>query len=251
MALLYEAFFVARIAPGPDAASAPSATAAAAASSAGGPAAGSAAAKQRAALFCRYAPPGAAAVPSADNLAAFCFPLGVEAVKPSPYLVTCEFTFTLTGGDGGRLHGMARRTHDPTYRPPLPAPGGVRGQVQASDSRRLPQVLCILSRHCWQPFFSKVLEVADQLLAPHAGCAALPADSPAARFLASLPALMVSAGPPLPPLGAVLRAPLPPSPAPISVDRMRRALAPPGGQRGDPLLGLWPDAIELEVGALQ
>lgn len=154
---------------------------------------------------------------------------------------------TFAGGDGSRLHGVCRRTADPTHRAPAAANG--RPVV---EQKRMPQVICILSQHCWQPFFSKVLEVVDQLLAPHAACRDLPADAPAALFLASLPRALVAAGPPLPRLGAVLRVPLPYSAAPISVDRMRRALAPPpgpGGRAGDHLLGLSPDGIELEVGA--
>lgn len=209
--------------------------------------------QQRSALFCKFLPPGGGALPPEDNLSAFCWPLGVQAVKPSAYLVTAEFTFTLTGGDGTRLHGICRRTHDPTYRPPPASPGpGARGSSSGTiDQKRLPQVICILSQHCWQPFFSKVLEIADQLLAPHGSQAELPPDAPAALFLASLPRLLVAAGPPLPPLGAVLRVPLPYSAAPISVERMRRALAPPGAPAPAMLLGLSADSIELEVGAGQ
>lgn len=207
--------------------------------------------QQQSALFCKFLPPGAGPLPPEDNLSAFCWPLGVQAVRPSAYLVTAEFTFTLTGGDGTRLHGMCRRTHDPTYRPPAaaPGPGGRGGTGGGCELKRLPQVICILSQYCWQPFFSKVLEIADQLLAPHAGQPHLPPDAPAALFLASLPRLLVAAGPLLPPLGAVLRVPLPYSAAPISVERMRRALAPPGAPASTMLLGLSADAIELEVGA--
>ena len=228
---LYEAFFVARATPPSPAAGG------------GGGGAATLPPPPRLAPFCRYAPRGvraAGGAPTVENAVGFCFPLGADSVKPSAYLVTAEFTFTLTGGDGGRLHGICRRTHDPTYRPPP----GERGTV-----KRWPQVLCILTPHCWQPFFSKALEVVEQLLAPHAGGEALPPDAPAALFLASLPAQLAAAaaGRPGPPLGAVLRVPLPLSGAPVVVDRMRRALAPPG-QPGA-LLGLSADAIELEVGA--
>ncbi len=223
---LFEAFFVARATPP-------------------GQGGSGAAAPPRLAPFCRFAPPGVRAnggAPTVENAVGFCFPLGADSVKPSAYLVTAEFTFTLTGGDGGRLHGVCRRTHDPTFRPAA----GERGTV-----KRWPQVLCILSPHCWQPFFSKALEVVEQLLAPHAGCEALPPDAPAALFLASLPAQLAvaAAGRPAPPLGAVLRLPLPLSGAPVVVDRMRRALAPPG--QAGAQLGLSADAIELEVGAGQ
>lgn len=103
-------------------------------------------------LACRLSPPGArpGALPSVENACSFCFPLGVDAVKPSAYLVTSDFSFTLTDGSGGRLHGFARRTHDPTHRPP------------AGARERWPQVLCILTQHCWQPFFCKVLEVSGR-----------------------------------------------------------------------------------------
>lgn len=229
---LFELFFVARITP------------------AGEDAAQHGGQPQRSALHCRWAPPGGGGVPvpAADNLSPFCWPLGVEAVCASAYLVTAEFSFTLTGGNGSRLHGVCRRTHDPTYRP-APRPGSTHKGAASSvvEQKRLPQVICILSQHCWQPFFSKVLEIADQLLAPHASAAELPSDSPAGLFLASLPRLLLAAGPPLPPLGALLRVPLPYSAAPISVDRMRRALMPPGRPAADTLLGLSADAIELEV----
>ena len=68
-------------------------------------------------------------------------------------------------------------------------------------------------------------------------------------WLASLPAQLAvaAAGRPELPLGAVLRVPLPLSGALVVVDRMRRALAPPGQPGAQ--LGLSADAIELEVGA--
>ena len=220
MERLLTAFFVARVPPAPRE---------------GG------AAVAAAAPFCRFSPPGvvdAVSAPSVGSACAFCFPAGASAVRASAYLVTQEFTFTLTGGDGGRLHGVCRRTHDPTYCPPARPGGGT------ADAKRWPQVLCILSPHCWQAFFGKALEVVEQLLAPHSGLADLPPDAPAALFLASLPAQLAAVAAPSP-LGAVLRVPLPYSGAPVSVDRMRRALAPPGQRNA--LLGLTADAIELEV----
>lgn len=163
-------------------------------------------------------------------------PAALNSPAASPFVqVTAEFSFTLTGGNGGRVHGVCRRTADPTHRPPARA---------GTEARRWPQVLCLLSPHPWRPFWGKVLEVVEQLLAPHATAEALPPDAPAALFLASLPRLLAGAGPPMPPLGAVVRVPLPYSGAPVSVDRMRRALAPPGSGA---LLGLTADAIELEV----
>ena len=56
----------------------------------------------RAALACRWAAPGGSPLTAPDNLAHFCFPMGVEGVRPQAFIVAAEFSFTLTGGDGSR-----------------------------------------------------------------------------------------------------------------------------------------------------
>lgn len=69
---ILDAFFVARVQPAP-----------------GGGAGG---VGQRLVAACRWAQQGRPAsriAPSVDAAAAFCFPLGVEAVRPSAYLVRC------------------------------------------------------------------------------------------------------------------------------------------------------------------
>ncbi len=52
-----------------------------------------------------------------------------------------EYSFTLTGGDGSRLHGFCR-----SFLPP-------RARL---NSLRYPQVLCIITEHLWLTFYFKV-----------------------------------------------------------------------------------------------
>lgn len=90
--------------------------------------------------FCRFnnpqAPAAAQALPPAQALGSFCFPLGPENLRPkeimrpevtathwycavleptwlsakqrSDHRVLQTFSYTLTGGDGSRLHGFCR-----------------------------------------------------------------------------------------------------------------------------------------------
>lgn len=71
-------------------------------------------------------------LPAPDNLLGFCFPLSAAAARPSAFLVTEEFSFTLTGGDGSRLHGFCRKTNDPTA-----VLGAIAGRA---GGQRFPQV---------------------------------------------------------------------------------------------------------------
>lgn len=102
-----------------------------------------AAGTRRGGLACRVTHPAARPLPSADNLVGFCFPLGIAYEREKPWQVTEEFSFTLTGGDGSRLHGFCRKTNDPTYQSKEPG-------------KRFPQVLCLISQHPWTTFFYKV-----------------------------------------------------------------------------------------------
>lgn len=56
-------------------------------------------------------------------------------------LLMQEYSFTLTGGDGSRLHGFCR-----SFLPP-------RARL---NSLRYPQVLCIITEHLWLTFYFKV-----------------------------------------------------------------------------------------------
>eukprot|EP00887_Chlorella_sp_A99_P000741 scaffold5.g741.t1 len=192
--------------------------------------------QQRGVLACRVDHPRARPLPAADNLLSFCFPLGVASLRSSAFLVTEEFSFTLTGGDGSRLHGFCRKSNDPTRPASAASPRGARGG-------RFPQVLCLISRHAWPAFFFKVLEVVDPLLRGEGSAERLPPGAPAAAFLAGLAAAVP---PPPAVLGAVVRVPLPalPSGAP-PIDwaelRMQRALPAVGQREADA------SAVELEV----
>lgn len=103
-----------------------------------------------ASIICRYTPEDSAnhdPLPSASNLASFCFPTGPENIKAREYMAPVvgpsperhpgsiqllglhnsrlyrlmigsvsvqEYSFTLTGGDGSRLHGFCRCSGLPT-----------------------------------------------------------------------------------------------------------------------------------------
>ena len=114
MTRLFEAFFVARLQPGagdPWASAAPPPPPAAAAASTSN----TAAKRQRSALFCRFSPPGGGTqLPADDNLSPFCWPLGAEGVRPSPFLVTAEYSFTRTGALLGVGCVLARRARAST-----------------------------------------------------------------------------------------------------------------------------------------
>lgn len=63
--------------------------------------------------------------------------------------------FTLTDGDGSRLHGFCRQ-----FLPPGESQGrGGGGSGGGGPRGRYPQVLCVVSRHAWLPLMYKVLEV--------------------------------------------------------------------------------------------
>lgn len=53
-----------------------------------------------------------------------------------------DYTFTLTQGDGTRMHGFCRRFL------PAPEPGGPK--------QRLPQAMCMIWPSYWTAFFFKV-----------------------------------------------------------------------------------------------
>ncbi|EIE19512.1 hypothetical protein COCSUDRAFT_83563 [Coccomyxa subellipsoidea C-169] len=103
-----------------------------------------------------------------------------------------EYSFTLTGGDGSRLHGFCR-----SFLPP-------RARLK---SLRYPQVLQVLEA---------MLKQTDLLNGP--AHASLPYASPASQFLENL---SISCTGKLVP-GEVLRLPLPRTPAPVNVSPPRR-----------------------------
>lgn len=158
-----------------------------------------------------------------------------------------EYSFTLTGGDGSRLHGFCR-----SFLPP-------RARL---NSLRYPQVLCIITEHLWLTFYFKVLCLTHRVPSPsdrksntllrrtsakyrnHKGnCgpleqvlqvleallkqtdllngpahASLPYASPASQFLENLS--ITCTGKLCP--GEVLRLPLPRTPTPVNVSPPRR-----------------------------
>lgn len=64
--------------------------------------------RPRAYICCRFDPDRSWRGPAPENLLSFCFPLGAENFQPREYMRPEEFSFTLTGGDGSRLHGFCR-----------------------------------------------------------------------------------------------------------------------------------------------
>ncbi|DBA87177.1 TPA: hypothetical protein ACH3X2_005181 [Trebouxia sp. C0005] len=111
-------------------------------------------------LFCTFDDPRNAttpetALPPAQALGAFCFPLGPDNFKPKEYEEEEEYSFTLTAGDGSRLHGFCR-----SFLPPWPA----AAVEPTNSSLRYPQVLCVISQHPWFSFYYKILQVTEKLL---------------------------------------------------------------------------------------
>lgn len=111
-------------------------------------------------------------------LAAFCYPLDPAGMQPQWTMESESYTFTLTQGDGGRLHGFCRRFL------PAPAPGGPK--------QRYPQALCLIYNHHWSEFFAKALQGLElllkqsELLYATPATPELPAHSPAYAFLEAL-----------------------------------------------------------------
>lgn len=168
-------------------------------------------------------PAAAAALPAVSDatLATFCLPLGADAARPKAIMAPDEFSFTLTLGDGSRLHGFCRRFLPPAAPPALrerasaSAPAALRqGQQQQEESggARFPVVLCVLCRSQWRALLFRALEAAEQLLAlqpellvASAPPVELPPRSHAGHFLAALEAALARG----PALGETLRVALP------------------------------------------
>lgn len=179
--------------------------------------------------------------PSADNLVSFCFPSGTSNVKPKEYMRPEEFSFTLTAGDGLRMHGFCRRTLQPVNRA-ITQTGKMHGL--GAPTFRYPQVLCIISQHPWFPFFYKVLELVEKMLRQDdletISLQSWPETSPAAMFLTEI---LKTAGP-QPQLGQILHVKLPQTELPIDFAPPRCAL--PGVSR-NPFLRSTSTAVELEI----
>ncbi|KAK9829376.1 hypothetical protein WJX72_005465 [[Myrmecia] bisecta] len=149
-------------------------------------------------LFCRFDDGNAAAsLPPDASLGGFCFPLGVNQVKPKEYMAPEEFSFTLTGGDGSRLHGFCR-----SFLPPRPKFKDPR----TNTNLRYPQVVCVISAFPWFALYQKVLQIVEQLLKQtdilHSPSSrTLPLTSPAGAFL--LEVVRTCPNPPIP--GRVFR----------------------------------------------
>ena len=161
-------------------------------------------------------------LPPAQALGGFCFPLGSCNVEPKEYMApevqpdnmsTCacilpiskgvpvakhkvrvsrplhsiaqEYSFTLTVGDGSRLHGFCRYVPpqcildacDQSLLAPLATPHhalcvcrsflpprAAAAMGRSSSSLRYHQVLCIISQYPWFTFYYKILQVTEQLL---------------------------------------------------------------------------------------
>lgn len=100
-------------------------------------------------------------LPATDNILPFCFPAGVDGITPKEYAAsevrTCtnlghssttiylfhlqSYIFTLTAGDGSRLHGFCRR-----FLPPR----------TPTAALRLPVVACLITPTMWVDFMHKV-----------------------------------------------------------------------------------------------
>ena len=97
-------------------------------------------------------------LPGSDNILPFCFPAGIDVIKPKEYAAsevcvrwTCfllhtthsqSYIFTLTVGDGSRLHGFCRR-----FLPP---------RSTSTTLLRLPVVACLITPTMWVDFMHKV-----------------------------------------------------------------------------------------------
>ncbi|KAK9915164.1 hypothetical protein WJX75_005465 [Coccomyxa subellipsoidea] len=143
-----------------------------------------------------------------------------------------EYSFTLTGGDGSRLHGFCR-----SFLPP-------RARL---NSLRYPQVLCIITEHLWLTFYFKVLQVLEALLKQTdllngPAHASLPYASPASQFLENLS--ITCTGKLCP--GEVLRLPLPRTPTPVNISPPRR-IGPDFQSASQPPLRSTEQWLELEV----
>ncbi|BDA43641.1 probable DENN domain-containing protein 1C at N-terminal half [Coccomyxa sp. Obi] len=143
-----------------------------------------------------------------------------------------EYSFSLTGGDGSRLHGFCR-----SFLPP-------RAKL---NSLRYPQVLCIITEHLWLTFYFKVLQVLEALLKQSdllngPAHASLPYASPASQFLETLS--IASTGKLCP--GEVLRVPLPRTPTPVNVSPPRR-IGADFQSSSQPALRSTEQWLELEV----
>ncbi|KAK9791805.1 hypothetical protein WJX73_001133 [Symbiochloris irregularis] len=172
-------------------------------------------------IFCRFEPSvngqnKLPELPSAQNLGTFCFPTGASDVKPREYGAPEEFTFTLTGGDGSKTHGFCR-----TFLPPRTK----ALRPQQNVNLRYPQVVCIISKNLWLPFFFKVLQVVEALLKQgdlltESAPRQMPLNSPTSHFLLNL--LLKAGDSPRP--GAVLRLDLPQTGQRLNVSPPRRML---------------------------
>eukprot|EP00884_Botryococcus_braunii_P014564 jgi/Botrbrau1/23108/Bobra.0243s0042.1 len=172
-------------------------------------------------LICKYTPESKeehAPLPNASNLGSFCFPTGPENVKAREYMAPVEYSFTLTGADGSRLHGFCR-----SFLPPrtAPVPGA---RPSTSLSLRYPQVLCLISPHPFFTMYYKVLQILEsilkqgELLTKLPWCTELPLSSPPAVFLEQF---CRQCGP-SPQPGQILRLELPAATTPLNVSPPRQ-----------------------------
>lgn len=114
-------------------------------------------------LSLRWHAEGSSPLPPDDNLIPFLYPFGLSAVKPREYMPAEELAFTLTAGDGSRLHGFCRHCLPPS-------PGG-------HLLPRLPHAVCIISELPWSTFFWTLLRILDLRAIRHTDSSHLDATS--------------------------------------------------------------------------
>ncbi|GMH35221.1 hypothetical protein BSKO_03089 [Bryopsis sp. KO-2023] len=168
--------------------------------------------------------------PADTTLSSFCFPLRGELNAAKRLAMEEEYSFTMTGGLGERMHAFCRRVHPPSI---------------DSNGARYPVVLCMVSEELWGTFLFKVLEVVEGLMEQQnlltgANQDRLPTSSSAAWFLRFL-GLQLST---TPRPGQILRIPFPTLQSPLGISPAERI--PALNESNDALL-CTDEFIELQV----